>query len=53
MDFGRKIITWYDRTLRLWTAVYQDSIGNQLGNTGYGPSKQESISDLSYQNPEL
>jgi hypothetical protein len=51
MNFGRKIIAWYDRSLRLWTAVYQNSDCNQIGVAGYGSSKQEAISDLAYQNP--
>ena len=52
MNFGRKIIVWYDRTIRLWTAVYQDADSYQIGNAGYGISKKEAVSDVAYQNPE-
>lgn len=49
MDFGLKIVVWYDRNIKLWTAIYQDSSDNQVGNAGYGPSKKEAIGDLAYQ----
>ena len=50
MDFGRKIITWYDRSLQLWTAIYQTAAGDQLGVAGYGTSKHGAVGDLAYQN---
>ena len=51
MDFGRKIIVWYDRSLKLWTAVYQDAHSYQIGSAGYGPNRSDAIADLKYQNP--
>lgn len=48
-DFGPKILVWYDRSLRLWTAIRQDRAGNQIGSAGYGTSKQEAIEDVEYQ----
>lgn len=50
MDFGKKIITWYDRSLKLWTAVFQDRDSYQIGVAGYGTTKSEAIKDLNYQN---
>jgi hypothetical protein len=44
-----KIIVWYDRNIRFWTAIYQDDIGNQIGNAGYGMSKAYAIEDVKYQ----
>lgn len=49
MDSSRKIIAWYDRRLRLWTAVFHDSDGNQVGAAGYGMNKQQALEDLKYQ----
>jgi hypothetical protein len=49
MDFGRKLIVWHDRSTKLWTAVYQNSLGDQLGNAGFGSSKKDAIADLEYQ----
>lgn len=40
---------WYDRSLRLWTCIKEDSEGNQIGNAGYGVTKDESIEDCVYQ----
>lgn len=48
-DFGPRLIAWYDRSMRLWSAAYQDRFGNQIGPAGYGPSKQEAIKDVQYQ----
>lgn len=50
MNFGKKIITWYDRSLQLWTATYQNDTGDQLGAAGYASTKQGAIGDLVYQN---
>jgi hypothetical protein len=50
MDFGIKIVTWYDRSLKLWTAVFHDSDSYQIGVAGYGTTKSEAIKDLNYQN---
>lgn len=49
VDFGLKIVTWYDRSLRLWAAVYHDSNNNQIGIAGHGTTKQQAIDDLEYQ----
>ncbi len=48
MDFGLKIIAWYDRSLRLWTALFHDSNDDQVGVAGYGMSKKEAVADLQY-----
>jgi hypothetical protein len=53
MDFGKKIITWYDRSLKLWTAVFQDRDSYQIGVAGYGMTKSEAIVDLNYQNSNI
>lgn len=42
------IIVWYDRSLRSWTAVYQDQWGNQIGDTGYGHTKADAIESVKY-----
>lgn len=49
MNLPPKIIVFYSRSLRLWIAHYADSIGNQIGAAGYGPSKREAIADAAYQ----
>jgi hypothetical protein len=49
MDFGLKIIAWYDRSIRLWTAIYQDQNNDQVGNAGYGPTKKQAVEDVKYQ----
>ena len=41
-----KLITFYDRPLRLWIAFYQDAEGNQIGDACYGPTKPSAIRDL-------
>jgi len=51
MDFELKIIAWYDRSLRLWAAVYHNSNNDQIGVAGYGTTKQQATDDLKYQNP--
>lgn len=43
------ILVWYDQNLRLWTAVYKDSAGNQVGNAGYGTTKNNAVEDVKYQ----
>jgi hypothetical protein len=50
MDFGLKVIVWYDRKLRLWCATYRDSMDNQVGDAGYGPTKPLALDDLKGQN---
>lgn len=44
-----RIIVWYDRKIQLWTAVFKDKFHDQVGNAGYGMTKQEAIVDLKYQ----
>ena len=51
VDFGLKIVVWYDRSLRLWAAVYHNSNNDQIGVAGYGTTKQQATDDLKYQNP--
>ena len=46
MDFGLKIVVWYDRHTRLWTAIHHDAEGYQVGDAGYGSSKKSAINDL-------
>ena len=36
-----KIEYWYDRSLRLWTALWLDSEGNQLGIAQYAVRRVE------------
>jgi hypothetical protein len=31
--------TFYDRSLKLWTAMLKDTEGNQVGVAGYGKTK--------------
>ena len=49
MNFGIKTIVWYDRELRLWTAVRKDPNDNQVGYAGYGVTKKEAILDVNSQ----
>lgn len=42
---SEKIIAFYDRSLRLWTAYSVDADGNQCSKTGYGTSKALAIAD--------
>ena len=53
MNFGRKIITRYDRDLKLWVAVFQNADCDQLGHAGYGTDKYSAIDDLRIMNPEM
>lgn len=32
---------WYDRNLRLWTCLWLDENGNQLGAAQYAPRRAE------------
>ena len=43
------IDVWYNRNIRLWTAIYKDADSNQIGNAGFGISKKAAIEDLEYQ----
>lgn len=43
----RKLIVFYDRHLRLWTAYYVDADGYQQGNAGYGPTRDLAMADVS------
>lgn len=49
MNLPPKILVWYDRSLRMWTATYRDDSGNQLYSAGYGVTKKEAIEDVQYQ----
>ena len=49
MDFGLKTIVWWDKSWKVWCAVYQDSSDNQVGDAGHGSTKQDAIDDLAYQ----
>jgi len=49
MDFGLKTIVWWDKSMRIWCAVYQDANCDQVGDAGYGSSKQAAIADVHYQ----
>lgn len=41
------IDVWYDRHIRLWTAIRKDDASNQVGIAGYGTSKDLAIANLS------
>ncbi len=38
--------TFYDRSLRLWTALLVDTDGNQVGSAGYGVTKKDAKEDV-------
>lgn len=42
----REMVVFYDKKIRLWTAYKTDDHGNQVGNAGYGPTKELAISDI-------
>jgi hypothetical protein len=44
------LITYYERHLKMRVAFRVDSEGNQIGNCGYGMTKQAAIDDIEYQN---
>ncbi len=50
---GLRIDSFYTRPMGLWIALYKDSAGYQYGDAGYGPTRQDAINDLRYQNKEL
>lgn len=37
---------WYDRHLRLWTAIWRDDRGNQIGDADYAMSKAQALANL-------
>jgi hypothetical protein len=41
-----KVIVFYDRKIKLWTAYMVDDCGNQIGSAGYGPTKKLAILDI-------
>jgi len=45
-----KIDCWYDENIKLWCAVSHDDRGIQVGVAGFGPTKQDAIEDVKYQN---
>lgn len=46
-----ELITYYDRSIRLWVAYYLDSTGFQSTPAGYGPTKDLAVADISVQEP--
>jgi hypothetical protein len=49
-DSEMNLITYYERHLKMRVAFRVDSEGNQIGNCGYGMTKQAAIDDIEYQN---
>ena len=43
-----KIIVFYDRAYRVWTATYQDVYGDQIGDAGHGHTKADAIAQVQY-----
>lgn len=43
---GKKIVVFYDRRIRLWTAYWVDEQGYQVSNAGYGPTKRLALEDV-------
>jgi len=41
-----EMVVFYDRKIRLWTAYKVDADGYQVGNAGYGPTKELAILDI-------
>ena len=41
-----KVVTMYLRNLRLWIAYRVSAAGDQIGGSGYGPTKALAIADL-------
>jgi hypothetical protein len=37
--------TFYDRSLKLWTALLKDAEDNQVGTAGYGVTKKDAKED--------
>lgn len=44
---------WYNKEINLWTAQFKDAEGNQIGNSGFGVTKDEAKNDLLYQNIDI
>ena len=44
---------WYNADEKLWTAQFKNENGDQIGDAGFGPSKNSAIDDLHYQNVDL
>lgn len=42
-------LTWWDRSLRLYTTLLRDPEGNQVGVAGYGPTPGSSRVDAKTQ----
>jgi hypothetical protein len=49
MKLPLKILVWYDNEIKLYTAIYHDVDGYQIGNAGYGVRKKDAIDDVKYQ----
>ena len=43
------MVIFYDKSMRLWTFYNTDKEGNQIGNAGYGISKDDAEYDYYYQ----
>lgn len=41
-----KPVVFYDKSIRLWTAYYVDSKGDQVSKTGYGANRHRAIADI-------
>jgi hypothetical protein len=37
---------WYDEHLRIWTAIWRDDRGNQIGYAVYAMSKEQALKNL-------
>jgi hypothetical protein len=40
------IEVWYDRSLRLWTAIKVNDMGYQISDAAYSPTKDGAIEDV-------
>lgn len=45
------IVSWYDRSIKLYTAVLHDRKSNQIGDAGYGPTNGSARLDVKDQLP--
>ena len=46
------VVTYYDRSWRVWVACRQDGNGNQVGEAGYGTSKDAAVRECEELNQE-
>lgn len=47
-DIIADVEAWYDRSLRLWTCIWVDAEGNQLGPAQYEPRKADKDRTVSW-----